>query len=476
MPNAPKVLKRRQAIQSILDNPWFFRVWTIQEAGFARNCLVLCGKMQLSWRDFCAPIPLVTRALLNTKTGAVISLRLVIGLILKDPTPELWASLDLFWAKAVGHLNSSLPQDKVYGLYSIFKAIGLDLKNVDYDMTILEIYGDAMKSFSKRVPRSLSTLYLGIRPFEYDELPTWTPNWLTGHPHIPPEATRIDFTGYQYFTVCPFQASRNSAAAIPRPYPPNELQVRGIIMGKVSRIVISSSAAEPSEPARTKARISAFTRACRKYVLDIDLSRPGGPYKDPIGVQRALSFTLTFQLPEMHIHEKDDRRDPSDIQRRFLLWLSVLRYPNCGDLPTRDLEAVAGLEKNPNAVGEQECLEVIERGLDQDRIQASRERVSGDTLALLELAALYHHEICCQLANYAFLFLDTGHIGRAYFNSKENDRVALLAGSDVPFLLREVDDGQDRYRVVAPAYIHGVMDGELWPYNDEFGVKDMILV
>jgi hypothetical protein len=50
--------------------------------------------------------------------------------------------------------------------------------------------------------------------------------------------------------------------------------------------------------------------------------------------------------------------------------------------------------------------------------------------------------------NYAFLFLDTGHIGRTYFKSRENDRVALLARSDVPFLLREVEDGQDRYRVV----------------------------
>ncbi|KAI3331741.1 hypothetical protein HD806DRAFT_518688 [Xylariaceae sp. AK1471] len=43
------------------------------------------------------------------------------------------------------------------------------------------------------------------------------------------------------------------------------------------------------------------------------------------------------------------------------------------------------------------------------------------------------------------------------------------AGSDVPFILREVEHGQDGYRVVAPAYVHGVMDGELWPDDNECG-------
>ncbi|KAI0452008.1 heterokaryon incompatibility protein-domain-containing protein [Xylaria acuta] len=475
-PKKPKVLKRRQAIQAIFDNPWFFRVWTMQESVFARNCLVLCGKTQLSWHVFSAAILSLSRALLNNAL-VIFSTRFTTRMTVlgNANTPKSRSGLDKFWSRAMGHLNSSLPQDRVYGLYSILSAQGLDLKPIDYEMPISEIYGDAAKAFIKREPHSLDILYLSIRPFGYDELPTWTPNWTTGHPHIINENTGgVDFTGHLYFAMDPYRASGNSLAAVPRPCPPNELQVRGIIIGKVSRIVVSSSAAEPPDPARMKTRVSAFTQACRKFVMELDLQSPGGPYKDPLDIEHALLFTLIFYVLAIRKHGREKRLDPLDMENEALLWLSLLHYPNCGDLPTRDLEAVAGLE-DANTIGERECLEVIDRVLDWDRIRASRERVSGETFRLLN-KAVFFHSACCELANYAFLFLDTGHIGRAYFNSRENDRVALLAGSKAPFLLREVEDGQDRYQVVAPAYIHGVMDGELWPDDDESGVKDMILV
>lgn len=71
------------------------------------------------------------------------------------------------------------------------------------------------------------------------------------------------------------------------------------------------------------------------------------------------------------------------------------------------------------------------------------------------------HSLVKRLANYAFLFLDTGHIGVAFHLGRAGDRVALLAGSDCPFLLRANHNGC--FRVVAPAYIHGFMRGEMWP-------------
>jgi hypothetical protein len=40
------------------------------------------------------------------------------------------------------------------------------------------------------------------------------------------------------------------------------------------------------------------------------------------------------------------------------------------------------------------------------------------------------------------------------------DRIMVLSGSNVPFVLRPVED---HYRLIGPCYVHGIMDGEAWP-------------
>ncbi|KAI1246483.1 hypothetical protein MGN70_013383 [Eutypa lata] len=75
-------------------------------------------------------------------------------------------------------------------------------------------------------------------------------------------------------------------------------------------------------------------------------------------------------------------------------------------------------------------------------------------------------------ANYAFFFLDNGYMGMAYHTYQEGDQVYLLAGSDWPFILRPKGDA---FRIVAPASIHGVMEGELWP-EDESELDQITLV
>ncbi|KAJ8120842.1 hypothetical protein ONZ43_g2555 [Nemania bipapillata] len=281
----------------------------------------------------------------------------------------------------------------------------------------------------------------------------------------------VDCTGYEFFMGEAYHASGNSVAALPKAHPSSELQVRGIVIGKVSRRIVSSSAAEPPETARLKANTFAFTQACRNFALELSQSNLDGIYKDPSSLQRALSLATAFQYTA---YGPLDEHALLQIDFWFVLWFSIFNYPDCGEFSARDLKAVAGLD-HQGPVGEEEILKIIERVLDTGRIEASRGILSDEVYARLVLVSKFHQSACCQLANWAFLFLDTGHIGRAYFNSKENDQVVLLAGSDVPFLLRKVE-GRDCHQVVAPAYIHGVMDGELWPDDNESGVKDITLV
>ena len=54
----------------------------------------------------------------------------------------------------------------------------------------------------------------------------------------------------------------------------------------------------------------------------------------------------------------------------------------------------------------------------------------------------------------------SGYVGLGGPDAAAGDRVALLAGSGAPFVLRLSDSG--RYRIVSDACVVGMMDGELW--------------
>ncbi|KAI1175704.1 heterokaryon incompatibility protein-domain-containing protein [Nemania sp. FL0916] len=462
--NVPNILiKYKHDIRKVLNNPWFSRVWTFQESASARKCHVLCGKIQPSWSTYEAAVPFLAMFALDVKRMLLIILRpITSGSVFHGIRSSF---LDYQLAKVIGCLNSTLPQDKVYGLYSALTRCGYDLKSVDYRLTSAEVYGDAAKAFIKMEPRNLKILRLSIRPLGYDELPTWIPNWTTGHPHYPNHFHKgVDFTGHHPLDIETFRASGDSVATMPRPYPHNELHVKGTIIGKVSRVIVSLSAAEPSDLVLSRTHISSFTQACRNFVLGLDTANNiPSIYMNPSETQKEVVFVLD--------PNPESKRSNHSGKRLFCsVFFNILRYPNCGDLP-----GLARLE-NSDVTGEQRYLEVIERVLDEERIEASRSRLTDPVIHLLKLVSDFYHRYCLGLANWSFLFLDTGHIGRAYFNSRENDSVALLAGSTVPFLLREVDAGQNRYQVVAPAYICGVMEGQLWPEDNETGMKELTLV
>ncbi|KAK7959411.1 HET domain-containing protein [Apiospora aurea] len=69
-----------------------------------------------------------------------------------------------------------------------------------------------------------------------------------------------------------------------------------------------------------------------------------------------------------------------------------------------------------------------------------------------------------RLANWAFLVTSSGYLGRTYRTCQEGDQLWLLAGSANPVVLRR---SRSEYQFVAPAFFDGMMDGELWPDNEE---------
>ena len=56
--------------------------------------------------------------------------------------------------------------------------------------------------------------------------------------------------------------------------------------------------------------------------------------------------------------------------------------------------------------------------------------------------------------------------------AKAGDAIAIVAGLEMPLLLRPVEGG---YRLLAHVYVHGIMYGEAWPKGKE-ELDEIVLV
>jgi uncharacterized Fe-S cluster-containing MiaB family protein len=57
-----------------------------------------------------------------------------------------------------------------------------------------------------------------------------------------------------------------------------------------------------------------------------------------------------------------------------------------------------------------------------------------------------------------------GYVGLFPRQTQKGDKIALLSGGRLPFVLRPVGN---HFRLVGGCYMHGYMKGEAWPKNEE---------
>jgi hypothetical protein len=138
----------------ILAQPWFSRMWVIQEVFFARKAIILCGAKELGWDDFLR-VALVIEPLGGTdsttfqkatiKSSSPFFLRLHVHEILA-PGQHPETGLDGAEITASNLLllcqfhSASEPRDKVYALFSLLKQLGVELPDPDYSKSVMTVY------------------------------------------------------------------------------------------------------------------------------------------------------------------------------------------------------------------------------------------------------------------------------------------------------------------------------------------------
>jgi len=162
------------------------------------------------------------------------------------------------------------------------------------------------------------------------------------------------------------------------------------------------------------------------------------PYGDYWFNKLAFYFTITLGTSKGDSTIEEDLR--SDIES-FRTWYEYL------------VNGEKDLEK-----------ELLEQGMRPENITAEFLSSMNETCALhfdgKDLAGNFQYKVWGLQRGKTFFVTQEGRLGTAEGQLREGDIVALIAGLEMPLILTPVEE---QFQVAGHGYIHGIMDGELWP-------------
>lgn len=433
----------------MLENPWFSRVWTIQEMGLARKRVVQRGNITRSWLRF----DIVTAAL-TVEFGVTsgLSNRRQLAVLFHILQPSEWLSFRLKLLNLLGHPSivnkgldkgrelefllslmaqkSTKPIDKVYSVYPILKLMGIEMPEPDYNKSALQAYEEATRSWI-RSRRDLTILFLAVRPRNYDEGPSWVPDWAGDET---PHSIYIDLIGSKFLLqgISPpneFFASKQSKTGRKSLETTTQLTVLGKSLGRISWCQVFVTAETCQNEDELLSLVPKAAEAIRDWCVKVHQSGPYSNGNHPVDIVYdglvAFGSTESGAIRSLESGGPSERATSTASRESFHTFYEIARRSNY-----------------ENGSPEYEEFDmVLEEGL------------TGEFIMWFTMAA-----------NYAFFALSSGYKGVAWHNVRDGDEVFLLAGSPCPMVLRKHENG---YRFVVGAYVHGVMYGEAWPENED---------
>lgn len=431
--------EERLVMMEFAQNPWFKRVWTLQEVSFSRDAVVLWGRASVSL------FSLLWYALTTILVGGNMRLRCVPGLtktldnlIKRNATalmidyykkPE-WGkalvrvvllgsdvihALDTAFLEQLEQHSATVHQDKVFGLFSSLSITGMVLPNPDYRTPTDTIFEETTVAWM-RSRQTLSILL--FVDYGNSTLPSWTFDW-----YDRPNDVRSHHYGLgRLLALDPLyshnrpRASAHSRVGTLADYEPGLLPLRGLPIGRI----ISIFSLVQYDPLRSMQQISQWidtvnpltganhTRQAVERCLRSSLL----PRTVVLGIDMSILVNQLFLAPQ---------------RQEFRSWL-------------------AGNIVNPT--------------------------VRNNVSSLANTGMTAFRERLVQMIPFTLFALDSGHVGVGSTNCTKGDALYLLAGAPWPVVLRgamesEILQAVKRYRYVAAVRLDGVMEGEAWPKTEE---------
>ena len=406
-----------------LTQPWWTRLWCVQEILLVPDALMVFGKWRITWSALKAAAVNHRRHIGSccSETQMLLSPSLW---FLKDDDivdkPQYAKSddayyYDLDWLLRVySHRKCKDPRDKVYGLLGLVDMSKYPGLVPDYTKTLSAVYHDATMAVYHRNPRSLRFLTGRCSPdtVEGDDVPSWIRNF--------PGESDITTTWCEKHRLKLYDLYQAAATTTARAtfIDKTKLRLRGTRISSITAI----------GAVLTIVNIPDYISTIKSWLQLAGLEAPNG--LDELQTPRQKQFWRTL------IVDAAFDSDPSDLK---YVW------------------------RRTTDVDMHKYLETITKFLQLNSCPAS-----GFKPALARIMVM-----AC--LGKAFFITREGDMGLCYPEAGIGDEVWVLNGGNVPFVLRPEGREPGSYRFVGDCYLDGYMDGQA--VNDpEHEVKDVVLV
>lgn len=300
-------------------------------------------------------------------------------------------------------VGASNPRDKVFACRGLLpKTLGEVA--VNYTRPVADLFTSATRSYIE-AHSNLDILYDATRnPTKLSELPSWALDWA-----VKDVDNLMPSNGFAMQSAC---ASGRSDPSFEFSEDGTVLRLKGKKLGEVGRCAGSFCPAE---------RFTASAESHR-------------------GDRQVVDFNEVLRtLSEFILNDDTDKVISSTVQGKYRAFRRLLlRYAN-GD---RTLSFALSMFFNPNA----DVVQSLQR--------AGSAEASARGIPMHIISAL----------SGGMLFLTTeGRFALGFCAVRRGDFICVFAGLEIPFIVRP--EGSC-FTFVGYAYVDGVMDGELWPNNE----------
>lgn len=482
------------SLAKIYSNPYFTRLWIIQEITLSLNAMLIFKSWSISYDDF-AMATAVLHSFLHTfandsgsltfstlsSAWEIVSTKLVYtrkknrdfltDVELAAVNDDLWRP-DWMNVKLLDIIDStdnqcSDPRDQVYGLLSLSNDDTNDIDlTADYAKSTSEVYTDLAKSYlvlkeirilshaglqriSQNTKLSASETHASTTPL-YETMPSWVPDWRVPRPYLALGGSkRPGFTaGFglpTHIETIPIETAK--------------LLISGFQIDSIAHVrrPIDLNAAHTSLPARyathepTRASIAALQSFCELHYQN------AGMTEYATGEDILTAFARTVLADGVYTAFGHLFPVFKGLPRGMvLLW----RLFTLLKIKTDDGIDLAQHITLPN-------LQTGESG--KSRAQSVR---TAWLILMFMVTALKNRAV--------FITLQ-GYLGLGPALSEVGDSVVLFGGSETPFVMREVGDaGNDAaekdFCIVGDCYLHGFMNGELLTEAHRAAMKEFGVV
>ncbi|KAK7714059.1 hypothetical protein SLS64_004156 [Diaporthe eres] len=447
-----------EAINALQRREWWTRIWVLQEAMLSPNPVIRCGNAMLPFEAFVhlddirlGYIRPERRSLENASGGSRFLIqgspfRQILTSYPEDK-PRVMAGVTPLaeYSHMVDQFDATNPRDKIYGLLGLGMPSDVQFLAPDYSQSVADVYTRATARFLIQYQELIWLQFDNDNKSPRHALPSWCPDYST-EPGRPPR-------GYIAITAVgpdPYCASGSSCWGAAKlfisglfPTPAwNELHLRGLDFDAVEYVgpnpfvepYTGHVFAERMENVRVR---NAQTRdnvlVWEKAVL-AKWQRDGFPYA-PLGMGQSEAFWRAL----MWDRDWDKNKVPLEHGRYFDAWLG-----------RADVDA-SYAAANSSA------------GMDEVEVRRTFVKPFTD---------------CCISRSHgrSFVITKRGYVGLAPFKTCVGDKVAVLQGGTVPFVLREraaatpgvgingaagpVEPTKLRCEFVGEAFVLGIMEGQ----------------